>query len=163
MGDFAPDLIHLYLELRLTAEVSKIKLKLVLLTVDFKGAIDRLPITGWPLRPRVSSSRSNTYSENSGRGLLGSSPTMPRQILKPRSLDFDPYAPVCVGTSFEPELLISFFAFKFRRKSTHRETLNGIVLRYLDTPVRISILTPPLEGIHQPIDGIDVAQVKSLD
>jgi hypothetical protein len=87
---------------------------------------------------------------------------MPRQILKPRSLDFDPDAPVCVGTSFEPELLISFFAFKFRRKSTHRETLNGIVLRYLDTPVRISILTPPLEGIHQPIDGIDVAQVKSL-
>jgi hypothetical protein len=41
--------------------------------------------------------------------------------------------------------------------------LNGIVLRYLDTPVRISILTPPLEGIHQPIDGIDVVQVKSLD
>jgi hypothetical protein len=39
MGDFAPDLIHLYLELRLTAEVSKIKLKLVLLTVDFKGGI----------------------------------------------------------------------------------------------------------------------------
>jgi hypothetical protein len=88
---------------------------------------------------------------------------MPRQILKPSSLDFDPYAPVCVGTSFEPELLISFFAFKFRRKSTHRETLNGIVFHYLDTPVRISILPPPLEGIHQPIDGIDVAQVKSLD
>jgi len=39
MGDFAPDLIHLYLELRPTAEVSKIKPNLVLLTVDFKAGM----------------------------------------------------------------------------------------------------------------------------
>jgi hypothetical protein len=78
-------------------------------------------------------------------------------------LGFDPDAPVCVSTSFEPELLISFFTFKFRRKSTHRETLNRIVFHYLDTPVGISIRAQPLEGIHQPIDGIDVAQVKSFD
>jgi len=37
MGDFAPDLTHLYLELRPTAEVSKINPNLVLLTVDFKA------------------------------------------------------------------------------------------------------------------------------
>jgi hypothetical protein len=88
---------------------------------------------------------------------------MPRQILKPSSLDFDPDAPVCLGTSFEPELLISFFAFKFRRKSAYRETLNVIVFHYLDTPIGISILTQPLGGIDQPIDGIDVTSVKSLN
>jgi hypothetical protein len=83
--------------------------------------------------------------------------------MKPSSLDFDPDAPVCVGTSFEPELLISFFAFKFRRKSTHKETLNVIVFHYLDPPIGISILTQPVKGIHQPIDGIDVTQVKSFN
>jgi hypothetical protein len=46
MEDFAPDLIHRCLELRLTAEASKFKFKLVLITVIFKGGSDQLPITG---------------------------------------------------------------------------------------------------------------------
>ena len=41
--------------------------------------------------------------------------------MQPRSLDFDPDTPIRIGPSFETKLLFSFFAFKFRRKSTHGE------------------------------------------
>src|ERR1700675_2199577 len=86
--------------------------------------------------------------------------TMPRQILKPRSLDFDPDASVGIRPSFEPKLLFSLLAFKLCWKSTHRNALTGI-RRRLNTPIGVSILSQPVEGILQAFDGIDMAPVKS--
>ena len=86
--------------------------------------------------------------------------TMPRQILKPRSLDFDPDATVGIRPSFEPKLLFSLLAFKLRWKSTHRNSLTRVRDR-LDTPISVSILSQPVEGILQAFDGIDMAPVKS--
>ena len=85
---------------------------------------------------------------------------MPRQILKPRPLDFDPDASVVIRPSFEPKLLFSLLAFKLCWKSTHRSALTG-VRRRLNTPIGVSILSQPVEGILQAFDGIDVAAIKS--
>jgi hypothetical protein len=85
---------------------------------------------------------------------------MPRQILKPRSLDFDPDASVGIRPSFEPKLLFSLLAFKLCWKSTHRSALTGI-RRRLNAPIGVSILSQPVEGILQAFDGIDMAPVKS--
>jgi hypothetical protein len=82
-------MIHRCLELRPTAEAQKAKMKLVLLTVECKG-----------LPPRSADSRTWFL-------------TMPRQILKPRSLDFDPDASVGIRPSFEPKLLFSLLAFNW--------------------------------------------------
>src|ERR1700733_7165002 len=73
--------------------------------------------------------------------------TIPRKIMQPRTLNFDPDTPIRIGPSLEPELLFSFFAFKFRRKSTHGEALSGTVFRYLNTPVGVSILPQPVDRI----------------
>src|SRR6202043_2795379 len=67
---------------------------------------------------------------------------MPRQILKPRSLDFYPDASVGIRPSFEPKLLFSLLAFKLRWKSTHRNALTCVRHR-LNTPMGISILSQP--------------------
>ena len=81
--------------------------------------------------------------------------------MQPRSLDFDPDTPIRIGPSFETKLLFSFFAFKFRRKSTHGEALYGTVFHYLNTPVGVSILPQPVDGILQPFKGKDMTAVKS--
>jgi hypothetical protein len=60
-------------------------------------------------------------------------------------LDFDPDAPIRIGPAFEPKLLFSLFAFKFRWKSTHGEALDASVFHYLNTPIGISILSQPVE------------------
>jgi len=78
---------------------------------------------------------------------------MPRKILKPRSLNFDPDASVGIRPSFEPKLLFALLAFKLCWKSTHRNALTGI-RRRLNTPIGVSILS-------QPVEGIDMAPVKS--
>jgi hypothetical protein len=85
---------------------------------------------------------------------------MPRQILKPRSLYFDPDTLVCIRPSFEPKLLFSLFAFKSRWKSRHRNALT-CVRHYLNKPIGVSILSQPVEGILQAFDGIDMAAVES--
>ncbi len=55
--------------------------------------------------------------------LLSSCRTIPWKIMQPCSLDFDPDASIRIGPSFEPKLLFSLFAFKFRRKATHGQAL----------------------------------------
>jgi hypothetical protein len=83
--------------------------------------------------------------------------------MQPRTLDFDPDTPIRIGPSFETKLLFSLFAFKFRRKATHEEALKGTVFHYLNTPVGVSILLQPVDGILQPLKGIDMIAVKSFN
>jgi hypothetical protein len=89
---------------------------------------------------------------------------MPRKILQPGALDFDPDVPVCVRPSLEPELLFSLFAFKFRWKTTNGDASSVGMLHGLNTPMSISIFLQPLYGIlYGSFDGIDMAPVKSPD
>jgi hypothetical protein len=89
---------------------------------------------------------------------------MPRKTLEPGALDFDPDAFVCVRPSFEPKLFFSLFTFKSCWKSAHGDASCGNVFHCLHTPMSISILAQPFDGMpDQALDGIDMAPVKSPD
>jgi hypothetical protein len=89
---------------------------------------------------------------------------MPWKSSKPSALDFDPNVPVCVRPAFKPKLFFSLFTFKLRRKSAHQDASCESVLHCFHTPMSISILAQPCDGmLDQPLDRIDMAPVKSPD
>jgi hypothetical protein len=97
------------------------------------------------------------------RPLVSVGRSMPRKILNPRPLDFDLDASVRIRPSFEPKLLFSLFAFQFCWKSTHRSAVRVRISHDLNPPIGVSILSQPVEGILQAIDGINMAPVKTPD
>jgi len=140
-------------------------LKLVLITVECKGLPPRSADsrtwcleTNW--RVKAQFAERIRMASRVGPHFRSAASRVPRQILKPRSLDFDPDASVGIRPSFEPKLLFALLAFKLCWKSTNRNALTS-VCRRLNTPIGVSILSQPVEGILQAFDGIDMAPVKS--
>jgi hypothetical protein len=88
---------------------------------------------------------------------------MPRKLMKPGALDFDTDVVVCIGLSFEQELVLLLFASDHCRKSAQRAPLSRPVTKCLRAPMFTSMRYPFGRIVDYPFDGIDVTRIKSLD